>query len=357
MGGDPERYPRIGRPMDRSIGTALAPALSAHRALATVILIAALAAAVLRSRRFPGWKEFLAVAALVAAGVGCGSQEPPAPDAATRTETEPATERPLPRVGDACVNYSDGRVTVRCKGLLQLAVLEQLAEQAGFEIVAGKTHARPITLQIERASLVDAIASVLDGLSYTLRYDLDEASGARILARVEIGKVLEKDAAKLAKATPTNPLHPSDPAANAAIRSAERAAADEIELPDAEGAAEQAELLSNLDSPDPEARADAVDWIELDAEALRRVVSLLESDPDPEVRATIVDRLGDEESPAAVAALIGALRDPDPEVVLRAIEALEIAGGAWLIPEIEPLLTHSDPEVREAAGDAKQYWE
>jgi HEAT repeat protein len=117
-------------------------------------------------------------------------------------------------------------------------------------------------------------------------------------------------------------------------------------------ATEQAELLSELDSSDPEARADAVDWIDLDEKTLERMISLLESDPDAEVRETIVDRLGEEESPAAIAALVAALRDPDPEIVVRVIETLEFEAGPWVIPELEPYLSHPDPEVRDAAAAA-----
>ncbi len=122
-------------------------------------------------------------------------------------------------------------------------------------------------------------------------------------------------------------------------------------------AAEQAELLSELDSSDPEARIDAADWIDLKGQGLERMISLLKSDPDAEVRATIVDRLGEETSPSALAALVGALRDPDPEVVLQAIEVLEFEAEEWLIPELEPLLAHFDPEVRETAEDAIEFLE
>jgi len=82
---------------------------------------------------------------------------------------------------------------------------------------------------------------------------------------------------------------------------------------------------------------------------------MLQSDPDAEVRASIVDRLGEEESAAATAAVAAALRDRDPEVVLRAIEVLEFDAGDWLIPELERLLAHPDQEVREAAEDAILY--
>jgi hypothetical protein len=299
----------------------------------------------------------LTIAALVAIGLGCGPQEASDPVVTTLTESEPAPDRPLPAPGKVYVEYSDGRVTVRSNGSLQLAILEQLAAQAGFEIVAGKTEAKPITLQIDRASLVTAIALILDGFTYTLGYDFDEASGTRILTRVEIDEALENGAANLAKTAPANAPQLPDRAPSAVTRSAERARSDRIEPISEAYAADQAELLSNLDSPDPEARADAADWIDLDRKTLARMISLLESDPDADVRATVVERLGEEESPAALAALIVALRDPDSEVVLRAIEILEFEAEDWLIPELEPLLAHRDLEVREAAEDAIDFLE
>jgi hypothetical protein len=294
--------------------------------------------------RPPSRTALLAIATLVTIGLGCGSQETSDPEATDLARAKPTPDRPLPAPGEAYVEYSDGRVTVRSNGALQLAVLEQLAAQAGFEIVAKRTETRPITLDIDRVSLVVGIASILDGFSYTVGYDFDEASGSRILTRVEIDRPLDSGA-----------LKKPDRVSSAAIRSAGEARG-EREGPTGDAyATEQAELLSELDSPDLDARIDAVDWIDLEGEALERLVSLLESEPDAEVRAAIVDRLGEEESPAAIAGLINALRDPDSEVVLRAIEALEFEAGPWLIPELERLLSHSDPEVREAAQDAKDF--
>jgi len=316
-------------------------ALSARGSLATVFTVAILGTMTLGHRRPPGRTALLTIAALVTVGLGCGSQETSDPVATTLPESESTPDRPLPAPGKAYVEYSNGRVTVRSNGALQLAILEQLAAQAGFEVVAGKAETQPITLAIDRVSLVVAIASILDGFSYTVGYDFDQASGTRILTRVEIDKAIDSGALKI-----------SDRESNAAIRSAEEARGDRKEPTSEVYATEQAELIAELDSPDPEARTDAVDWIDLDGEALERLISLLESDPDAEVRAAIVDRLGEEESPAAMAALINALRDPNSEVVLRAIEILEFEAEAWLIPELERLLTHPDPEVREAAQDA-----
>jgi hypothetical protein len=284
-------------------------------------------------------------------GLGCGSQETSDPVVTTRTESEPARDRPFRPAGDAHVEYFDGRVTVRCDGSLQLAVLEQLAAQVGFEIVAGKTAAQPITLNIERAALVDAIALILDGFSYTLGYDLDEATGTRTLALIKIGETLEHGSANLAETASANARRIQDRVSS----TAERTRGDQMD-PASEGYSnEQAEMLLELDSSDPDARAEAVSWIELDPEVLERLISQLESDPDAEVRAAIVERLGEEESPTAMAGLVVALRDPDPEVVLEAMDILEFEAEALLIAELDWLSAHPEPDVRDAAQDAKDF--
>jgi hypothetical protein len=259
--------------MAKSMSTALTAglallALPARSLLAAVTSIAILAAMVFRPRRPSDRMALLTIAALVAVGLGCGSQEASEPPGARLTDSEPAPDRPLspsdaPRIRD--------RVS-------------------------------------------DATTRSAEG---TRSDPMDPTSDAYIAERIP---------------------EPDDSDSEAR-------------------AAEQAELLSELDSSDPEARIDAADWIDLEGEALERMISLLKSDPDAEVRATIVDRLGEEASPTALTALVGALRDPDPEVVLLAIDALEFEAEEWLIPELEPLLMHFDPEVREAAEDAIEFLE
>ena len=53
----------------------------------------------------------------------------------------------------------------------------------------------------------------------------------------------------------------------------------------------------------------------------------------------------------AIDGLLLALEDPSREVVLQALETLALVGERDIVPSIEPLLDHSDAEIREAAGE------
>jgi len=309
----------------------------------------------LRSRRSLNRLTLLTIVALAAIASGCGPQETIEPDTNIEIGSQSASDRQNFQTRRSYVEYSDGRVTIRSDGSLQLAILERLADQVGFEIVAGRTTARPISLQIERVSVIDAIAAILDGSPYTLGYDRDDASGSRVLARVEIGETLEEAAVNAVRTMPTNARGLRDRVASTSAQGEPRIRRNPIDPADEVYVAEQAEFFSSLDSPDPEARSDAADWIDLEGEAFERILSLLETDPDPDVRLTIVERLGDDGSPAAIDALVDALRDPNPEVVLLVMDVLELEAEHRLISELNALLSHSDPEVREAAQDIKDF--
>jgi hypothetical protein len=309
----------------------------------------------LRPRRSLNRLTSLTILALAAIASGCGSQETIEPDTTTEIGSQSASGRQNLPTRKSYVEYSDGRVTIRCDGSLQLAILERLADQVGFEIVAGRTAARAISLRIERVSVIDAIAAILDGSTYTLGYDRDDASGTRILARIEIGETLEEAAVNAVRTMPSNARGLRDRVASTPAQAEPRTRHNPIDPADEVYVAEQAEFFSSLDSPDPEERSDAADWIDLEGEAFERILSLLETDPDLDVRLTIVERLGDDGSPAAIDALVDALRDPNAEVVLLAMDVLELEAEQRLIYELNALLSHPDPEVREAAQDIKDF--
>jgi hypothetical protein len=106
---------------------------------------------------------------------------------------------------------------------------------------------------------------------------------------------------------------------------------------------------------DPEASAERVYQIEsLDAEGddLGTLLDVLASDPDPAVRVAAADLLAESNrGEEAIDGLLLALGDPSREVVLQALETLALVGEKEIVPSVEPLLDHSDAEIRKAAED------
>ena len=116
-------------------------------------------------------------------------------------------------------------------------------------------------------------------------------------------------------------------------------------------------LVAALPARDPGLRwrvAYALEKLPLPARVVPAVTPLL-ADPDPLVRAHAARTLGREKSPLATPALLGALDDADPAVVVNVVRALQLVadgsrpGGG---PRLARLLRHRDPYVRVTAATA-----
>jgi HEAT repeat protein/cyclophilin family peptidyl-prolyl cis-trans isomerase len=116
-------------------------------------------------------------------------------------------------------------------------------------------------------------------------------------------------------------------------------------------------LIASLDERDPAVRwrvVYALEKLVLPARVVPVVTPLLR-DPDPLVRAHAARTLGREKSPLATTALMAALDDGDPAVVVNAVRALQSIGDAsvpGLAPRLTRLLAHRDPYVRVTAATA-----
>ncbi|MCH7687423.1 MAG: HEAT repeat domain-containing protein [Planctomycetes bacterium] len=106
-----------------------------------------------------------------------------------------------------------------------------------------------------------------------------------------------------------------------------------------------------LDDDDPDIRARAAEGLPADDRTIPALSELAANDPDAGVRKAAVSALSDasEEDTAVLGVLVGALGDPDPQVVIAALDSIEWVGDASVIPDITPLLEHPNAEVREAA--------
>ncbi len=300
----------------------------------------------------------------------CGGEEPAQPvaaqpesrAAAPSTKPAPASAAPLR------VEVTNGRVSVEAHDALALAVLERLASRAGFRVSAGAEAPRTVSLRLDQATLEAAIAAILAGTPYGLDYRYDSARGVHAVDVVRVGAraadaIARRTPAEAERptsaATPPRPLEAEghdgvsdDPIAAVDLGRvlADRAAAD----PDS---ALDPETLAALSDRRDTVRAEAVAELGTEGPDLETVIAFAKADPSPLVRGAAIDALGDDGRFGALAAVLAALDDPDPNVVLRAIAVIEDAGDATLVVRIGLLARHGSSAVRARAAEALEQLE
>jgi hypothetical protein len=269
------------------------------------------------------------------------------PQAPESGSDEPA----LPGRGRVLVWPSARGVTVLANDAMRRLVLSALAREARFraELVEGVALRGRITLRAVDVSLDEVFARLLEGVPYTAHYGVDAETGGRVLSHVSVGEVLEATRVAVGdRGDDRRQAERSEPP----LRPAEEDWEKRERI-----AARQAGFLEDLASTDPEARADAAGFVRADSDTIPLLSNLVAADPNPAVRAAAAETLGEAgEFSAAVGALVSALDDPDPAVVIAAIEALEWVGEASIVPEIQFLLEHPHPEVRERTVEAIEWF-
>jgi len=303
-----------------------------------------------------------AVAALLAAACKpSGRTEVPktgAPAAPTAAEQSLAP-------GESRVEIAEGRVTVVSHEAPRGLLLEKLSRSGGFEL-AGDPDARPLTLDLEDQPLEVVLPALLIDLPYRAQW---RATGTdHVLTRLELGETPAADAGTPAAAPGAQAQTTEKKKARAdAIREKLRAMREgrvtdeqraELDARREEKARSQADLLEQLRSSTPDMRIEAVNGIEPEGPALGSLIALLADDPDARVRVAVAEQLGNADGYAAIGALVNALDDPDPTVVLQSLDSLQFIGDETLAPILKQKCgNHADPKVREACSEAAEFVE
>jgi hypothetical protein len=316
---------------------------------------------------WPRWRRSGALIVLLLLGARCGAsvEERPAaggerpaaapapvdpggsPDAAPAA----AAESPRPPDGSVVVGSSAQGVSVAAQRAPLRSVLGELARECAFELQLAEGAASTlVTLRTADSRIEDVLADVLRGIPYSLDFGPGDGRRTPALLRVRVGaRAVPAPEHVARRSQPRRPRDGSDGSRGLPAEEVERRAAQRREL--------REEMLVKLEDPDPDIRAEAAAWIEPDLEGLALAERLLAEDPSAEVRAAAAGSLAGGDPVGAASVLLGALDDPDPRVVIAALDALEFAGDASIVPALAPLLQHRDPEVRARTVEAIEFLE
>ena len=298
----------------------------------------------------------LASLGVLAFAAGCKADRPAQEPATASAESaasdaEPVAERALPQPGQSLVWIHRGAVTVLANRAPRLQVLRDLAREGRFELEIGADAqaSGAVTLRAEEVSLERALARLLKDVPYTLHYAVDAESEEATLTRLALGETNAK--VGLAKTVERREQKSQGPAPKTGreVGSREREREPDTTAYDAR----QAETLRQLEDRSTEVRVEAAEVVYPDAHGIEALAARLTDDPEPRVRVAAAESLGySVEDPEALGALLRALHDPEPEVVITALDAIEFVGDHTVILELGFLLGHPDAEVREATAEA-----
>lgn len=296
----------------------------------------------------------LAVAAVLLAGCESGNQASQTPP---MTEAQPASESTAPLApvrqtdmvrsesgGDALgdgaleIEILDTGVAITANAVSQQTILYTLATQAGFEITYAGVPWEVVTLTIEAENLHAALVELLKQHPYQIIYEFDTNRQADALKRVVVGDLLAGQEWLQPTPAPDTGITPDLPdyrmmhgATEASLSVEDRA------------------YLTQLMDPSPEVREEAAASIEPTGIALDHLASIVTTDPSPEVRTAAAGTLEDSKDPKAFQALIMALQDENPEVLVEVMSALTYIENRRALPYLQPFLDHPDEDVRDAA--------
>jgi len=241
-------------------------------------------------------------------------------------------------------------------------VVERLAREARFELF-GVLDAKPLTLDVQHQPLESLVAMLLADLPYRAQWRFDEKTRSHELARLEVGEIpaAGADGAAAAAADKTKRRDMADALRQQMRELREKASAAEDQKAEIaarrdEQLRSQADLIEQLRSSNPEMRLEAVEGLDPEGATLAVLVDVLKTDADARVRQKAVEQVGEAEGYMACAALLDALKDREPAVVLQALESLEFTCDSTVLPIVEQRCVEAtDPLVQQRCAAAVDF--
>lgn len=252
---------------------------------------------------------------------------PPKSEAPSAAESAEPVQSARPPATQAQVSFRNGRVSVTANDTPQLALLAQLAKQAGFGLDLFHRDWTSVTLSFSDVPLETALGYILADTPYEVLYST-HLSEPPSIDRIRVGEA---------------PLDDYRAKALVALNNKEFNVAPSLDMV---VSMDQIQALSDQE------KIELLAYLPPSAENLPVLLDFLVNHTDTEIRISAMAALENADSPQALEAIVEVLKDPDPQMVLAAIDSIEFAGGVEQIFALEALSQHPSPSVQRAANEA-----
>ncbi len=263
--------------------------------------------------------------------------------------------------GEVRIGVRDGRVTVECREAPRALVVERLAREARFDLF-GEIDSKPLTLDVQHQPIESLVAMLLADLPYRAQWKFDERTRSHELVRLEVGEIPANGQAAAA-AEKARRKDMADTLRQQMREMREKAGVGEDRNAELAARADEqvrseADLIEQLRSSNPDMRLEAVEGLDPEWPTLAVLVDVLKTDADSRVRQKAVEQVGEADGYMACAALLDALKDREPVVVLQALESLEFTCDPTVLPIVAQRCTEAtDPTVQQRCAEAVDFLE
>ena len=248
--------------------------------------------------------------------------------------------------GQYLLQVGQGVISLEAKESSRQAILGDMAGQLGFELRNPQGLDALISVRLENSPMNSVLESLLAGVPYSARYREDFGNQGFRIAGVVVGEETALLSAVGADETVSEP--------SIAL------AASGIPMPPVKGEIyfgsepDDVELAQRLQFGSSEDRAIAVSELMMDPTGFNAAYLTFLRDPDPEVRLAVLELIEAEENFVAKQMVVASLSDTNKDIVMYALEIVDSMGDFSLVPQIEALYNHYDPEVREYAREIRE---
>ena len=241
--------------------------------------------------------------------------------------------------GQYLLDLSTGRVSLRSNRASRLAILDDLAWRAEFELEYGDVADRPVFVSETRISLAELLQVLLDDVDYTANYAARTDDTEFRLTRLIVGPA-GKPAGSVGEG------RPAEPAPEFSNVFPQPAA--EIDLG---SEPENMDLATRLQYGTIEDQIAALEELDLGPAGLNAAYQVYTQTSSAQVRVAVLEAIEAEDSYLARSMIVLSLQSFDPAEALYALSIVDAQDDYSLAPQVAAMQYHPDAGVRALAAE------
>jgi len=260
----------------------------------------------------------------------------------TQENIDSTSKKMINSVGTYSLQVGQGTLTLNSKEASRIAIIEDLASQLSIELVNRGDMDSLVSTDLESVTVIELLDNLFSNIPYVAGYAKSVDNRGFRIKHLILGSSSLGTTASSGEQGSNNDLSSA------------------VGLPQANGELflgsepEEVELAQRLQFGSAEDRAIAVSELMMDPVGFDAAYQIFSRDDSPEVRMAVLELIESEDYFVARQMVVVSLQDSNKDIVLYALGIVDSLGDFSLVPQVEALMSHSDPEVAAYAQEVRE---